>query len=166
MPAEQPITAETLGAVQRSLRVLILGTERYRRIVADQLGVNVAEVIALGHLFHYGPMTPREIADWLGFSSGATTAVLDRAARLGYLTREPNPADRRSVLVSLTPSGQRAVTRAFERTNALLREALSEHPEAELAQLAEVLRTVGESLQAAIPTPTSPTQTPRSRRPH
>ena len=146
MPAEEPISAETLGTVQRSLRVLILGTERYRRIVADELDVNVAEVIALGHLFHHGPMTPRAIADWLGFSTGATTAVLDRAAKLGYLVRKPTPADRRSVLVALTPRGQRTLTRAFERTNALLREALSEHSDAELAQLAEVMRTVGESL--------------------
>jgi len=149
VPVEKPITAETLETVQRSLRVLILGTERYRGIVADQLGVNATEVIALGHLFHYGPMTPRVIADWLGFSTGATTAVLDRAAKLGYLTRKPNPADRRSVLVALTPRGQRALTKAFEETNNVLRGALSEHPEAELVRLAEVMRIVGESLQTA-----------------
>jgi DNA-binding MarR family transcriptional regulator len=111
--------------------------------------------VALGHLFHYGPMTPRVIADWLGFSTGATTAVLDRAATLGYLDRKPNPADRRSVLVTLTPRGKRALTRAFEQTNMRLLDALSEHHESDLARLAEVLRTVGESLQAAIPTEAS-----------
>ena len=150
MPADQPLSAETLGDMQRSMRVLILGTERYRRIVADELGLNVAGVVALGHLFHYGPMTPRVIADWLGFSTGATTAVLDRAAELGFLARKPNPADRRSVLVSLTARGQRAISRAFEQTNAVLFDALSVHPESELVRLAEVMRTVGESLQAAV----------------
>jgi DNA-binding MarR family transcriptional regulator len=121
-------------------------------------------VVALGHLFHYGPMTPRAIADWLGFSTGATTAVLDRAAKLGYLARKPNPSDRRSVVVTLTPRGQRALTRAFERTNVLLRDALGEHPEAELARLAEVMRTVGESLQAAAPAPPAPTRPAKPRR--
>jgi DNA-binding MarR family transcriptional regulator len=156
VPREQSITTETLGAVQRGLRSLIMGTERYRRIVADEMGVTVAEIVALGHLFHYGPMTPRVIAEWLGFSTGATTAVLDRAAKLGYLTRKPNPADRRSVLVSLTPRGHQTLSRAFDRTNGLLRDALTDHSELDLARLVELLRTVGESLQGGSLEPAKP----------
>ena len=147
----QQLSPELLGAVQSGLRVMMLGTERYRRVLAEQLGVTVTEVTLLGHLFNYGPMTPRAIADWLGFSTGATTAVIDRAAGVGYVTRTANPDDRRSVIVALTPGGQHALAWVFEQTNALLNDTLRAHSEDDLTRLAEVMRVVGEALGVATP---------------
>jgi DNA-binding MarR family transcriptional regulator len=144
-------SAETLSAVQSGLRMIVLGTERYRRVLAEQMGVSVTEMIVLGHLFNYGPMTPRDIATWLGFSTGATTGVLDRAEESGFLTRKANPDDRRSVLVTLTASGKRALNWMFDRTNAYLRDALKEHSYDDLATVARIMREVGESLQVASP---------------
>ena len=152
----QPVSHETVSAIQSGLRVIALGTERYRRLLADQLGVSLTEIIVLGHLFNYGPLTPREIADWLGFSTGATTGVIDRAERAGYLSRRDNPADRRSVVVRLTPNGKRALTWMYEETNQYLAEALVGHSDEQLTELANVMRLVGESLHVA--TPELPTQ--------
>jgi len=149
--SRQQLSPEVLGAVQSGLRVLVLGTERYRRVLADQLGVTVTEINLLGNLFNYGPMTPRTIADWLGFSTGATTAVIDRAASVGYVTRTANPDDRRSVIVALTPGGRHALAWVFEQTNAFLNEALGAHSDDDLTRLADVMRAVGDSLHVATP---------------
>jgi DNA-binding MarR family transcriptional regulator len=152
MPASpRQVSPETVSAIQSGLRVIVLGTERYRRLLAEQLGVSVTEIVVLGHLFNYGPMTPREIADWLGFSTGATTGVLDRAERAGLLTRRANPADRRSVVITLSANGKRALTWMYKRTNDYLSEALEGYSEDELDRLATVMRLVGESLQVATP---------------
>jgi DNA-binding MarR family transcriptional regulator len=42
-------------------------------------------------------------------ASGTMTNRIDRLSRRGYVTREPDPADRRGVLVRLTVSGRKKV---------------------------------------------------------
>ena len=46
-------------------------------------------------------------------SSGAMTNRVDRLEERGLVKREPNPDDRRSVLVALTGEGKRAIDRAI-----------------------------------------------------
>jgi DNA-binding MarR family transcriptional regulator len=45
-------------------------------------------------------------------ASGTMTNRVDRLARRGFVTREPDPADRRGVLVRLTTTGRRRVDQA------------------------------------------------------
>ena len=59
-------------------------------------------------LFHFGKATPTQAADRLGMP---VTTMLDHLKVLdtrGHLAREPNPADGRSILVSLTAEGRGA----------------------------------------------------------
>jgi DNA-binding MarR family transcriptional regulator len=48
------------------------------------------------------PVTPRMLAAMLGISSAATTALIDRLTDAGWVTREPYPGDRRSIVVRET----------------------------------------------------------------
>jgi len=45
-------------------------------------------------------VTPAMLTRYLGITSASTTALLDRLERSGHVSRTPNPADRRSVLVT------------------------------------------------------------------
>ena len=45
-------------------------------------------------------------------ASGTMTNRIDRLSRRGYVTREPDPADRRGVLVRLTVSGRKKIDMA------------------------------------------------------
>ncbi len=47
-------------------------------------------------------ITPRELADRLGFTTGSVTTMIDRLEHKGYLTRHDHPTDRRRVLVRAT----------------------------------------------------------------
>ncbi len=51
----------------------------------------------------YGPSTPSQLGAWTRLSSGGVTVALDRLEKGGYLRRERNPADRRSLLIALIP---------------------------------------------------------------
>jgi DNA-binding MarR family transcriptional regulator len=55
---------------------------------------------------------PTMLAQQLRFSSGATTALVDRLEAAGYLARAPHPDDRRSSLLVLTNTGRAAVSGA------------------------------------------------------
>lgn len=71
-------------------------------------------------------------------TSGTMTNRVDRLVARGYVSRRPDPSDRRGVIVGLTESGTRSVDSALEsllrREQALLAD-LSDTDQAELADL-------------------------------
>src|SRR6516225_5736882 len=72
-------------------------------------------------LTHYEPMSVMDrlpgcrvydIAHELGITTGGTSKLVDRIEAIGYCRRLPNPADRRSSLLELTPEGRRMLAEA------------------------------------------------------
>jgi DNA-binding MarR family transcriptional regulator len=56
---------------------------------------------------------PRDLAQSSLITSGAMTSRLDRLERAGLIARQPDPADRRGVLVRLTDEGESLAERAL-----------------------------------------------------
>ena len=75
-------------------------------------------------------------------TSGTMTNRVDRLAARGYVERLPDPADRRGVLVRLTPDGKAAVDGAFEELLAAEQALLADLPDADRDHLARLLRTL------------------------
>jgi DNA-binding MarR family transcriptional regulator len=67
--------------------------------VADRVGMNPSDLEALEILIRRGPMTAGRLAELTGLTTGAITGLVDRLERRGYARREPDPADRRRVIV-------------------------------------------------------------------
>ena len=72
-------------------------------------------------LTHFEPMSvmsrlPKcrvyDIASELGITTGGTSKLVDRIEASGYCRRLPNPDDRRSSLLELTPAGKRLLAEA------------------------------------------------------
>lgn len=129
------------------IRELIMATDRYRQAVAATLKVGVPEAVALSHLHHAGQLTPTAIAARLGMTTASVTGLLDRLAASGYLTRNPNPRDRRSILVTLTDGGHRAVQALCDLFAADVEEALSGAGRAERESLERLLQAVTAALR-------------------
>ena len=55
-----------------------------------------------------------DIASELGITTGGTSKLVDRIEASGYCRRLPNPEDRRSSLLELTPAGKRLFAEAGE----------------------------------------------------
>jgi DNA-binding MarR family transcriptional regulator len=53
-----------------------------------------------------------DIASELGITTGGTSKLVDRIEASGFCRRLPNPADRRSSLLELTPEGKRLLAEA------------------------------------------------------
>lgn len=75
-------------------------------------------------------------------TSGTMTNRIDRLADRGLVERLPAPADRRGVLVHLTPEGRELVDAAMEDLLHVERELLSGLPEQDRATLADLLRVM------------------------
>lgn len=73
------------------------------------LDLSLPQLKAIFALQHMGPVRVGEISHVLGLSPNATTAVLDRLEQHDLVSRQPDPADRRAVLVGLTRHGHEQV---------------------------------------------------------
>jgi DNA-binding MarR family transcriptional regulator len=93
----------------------------FDREVARLLGVNETDLRCLEILIQddSGAVTPRDLADQLGLTTGSVTAMLDRLERADYLTRSPHPTDKRRLIVRATDATR---GRAFELLGPMLEE--------------------------------------------
>ena len=81
------------------LREILTISDEYEVVVAKELEVNHTDLVAMQHLISSGHLTPSDIARRLGITTAAVTVVVDRLVKAGHVRREPNPNDRRGVLV-------------------------------------------------------------------
>src|SRR5436305_12229678 len=78
-------------------------TDAVDEAVGEVLGINRTDGKVIDILDQRGRMSAGELARHSGLTTGAVTAVIDRLERAGYVRRVADPADRRRVLVELTP---------------------------------------------------------------
>jgi DNA-binding MarR family transcriptional regulator len=78
-------------------------TDVVDELIAQLLGVNRTDARCLDILDERGSMSAGDLAEASRLTTGAITAVIDRLDRAGLARRVPDPADRRRVLVELTP---------------------------------------------------------------
>jgi len=108
----------------------------YRNIIFEKLGVNGTDMECLGYLLSKRISTPTELAKYTGLSSGATTAMLDRLEKEGFIERRPNPDDRRGTLIALAESGADRVARWYAPVGKAQERLISNYPEEELQLIA------------------------------
>ena len=110
--------------------------------LAGKLTVNATDLLAMENLIEDGPLTPTDLAARLGVSTAAMTTSIDRLTALGHVTRTPNPADRRGVLVVPTPeSTQRAMASILPMVSGIDR-VLDDFDDSEKAVIVDYLERV------------------------
>jgi len=108
------------------------------------LNLSASEINVLANLADGRDRSVGDIASDTATKPTTLTSVLDRLERRGYLTRDLDPADRRSFLVSLTADGRRAAAAARAATADLERAALAGVSDADLAGFRAVARALTE----------------------
>lgn len=83
-------------------------TALFQHAAARSYGLSVTDMKALSILLREGPRTAGELMEQLGVTSGAVTGIVDRLQRAGVARREPDPADRRRVIVAVDDDGLRS----------------------------------------------------------
>lgn len=136
----------TIRSASLALERLVLGWDRYREAVADELGVGTTEIAALGFLYHDGPHTPSEIGHLLNLTSGSVTALLDRLEGAAFVTRSQNPDDRRSLLATATPAGRHAIQWYYDRLDEIVGQTLERVSNITLSEVITLANSAGELL--------------------
>jgi len=90
--------------------------ERTVMAVLQPFGLSIADFDVLNTLRRFGDQhgsKPTDMARSSLITTGAMTARLDRLERSGLIRRTLDPADRRGVLVRLTPQGSKVARQAL-----------------------------------------------------
>lgn len=117
---------------------------REQEKVFSRFGLNSAGFDVLATLRRHGApyaLSPGALMASMMITSGTVTNRIDQLEKAGLVSREPNPEDRRSMIVALTPKGLR-----------LIDEAVTAHVENQhrlVAQLSEGERTALNALARA-----------------
>lgn len=107
-----------------------------------QLTVNATDLAAMEHLIENGPLTPTDLAARLGITTAAMTTSIDRLTALGHVSREPNPGDRRGILVVPTPESSRRAMASILPMVAGIDRVLEDFDEDQREVVVEYLRRV------------------------
>jgi DNA-binding MarR family transcriptional regulator len=98
------------AGIERLLEVyrrLQIHHARVVQVHADRYGLGLTDLRFLFAIAARGNagVVPKEATALLGLSTGATTSLIDRLEKRGYVERIPNPDDRRSVTVAILDAG-------------------------------------------------------------
>ena len=122
----------------------------FHEAIAAHLGMSAVEWKCLGLLDQYGPASASRLAELSGFTTGAITGIVNRLQKLGYVRREPNPGDRRSVIIRPTLPGrvQERITPIFESLGRAMAAVSSHYTASQVAAVAAFLRETTEVLRS------------------
>jgi DNA-binding MarR family transcriptional regulator len=124
-----------MEALQGAMRRLSDGVNLYESAVAERLGMHPTDLHFLGLVQLYGPTTAGHLAELGALTTGAVTGVLDRLEQAGYVRREPDPEDRRRVVVRMVEDSTSTVDRLYEPLRAASATVSERYSDDELATI-------------------------------
>jgi DNA-binding MarR family transcriptional regulator len=121
-----PLPASTpADRILLEIRRFIASSIFFNSQAAGKAGLILTDMQLLHMLQLHGPSTPGRLAAFTRLSSGGVTVALDRLEKSGYILREPNPADRRSLLVHIIPTRLARLAGMYEEVEAATRRQLA-----------------------------------------
>ena len=130
-----------ISAVLLASRALVAVAAR--SLAATPSGVTLIQYRVLVVLASRGPQLPSELAAELGVAPSSVTRLCDRLEAKGLVSRRPDDANRRQVVLTITPAGRAAVdavTQARRREIATLVAAV---PPVRRANVVQALNDLG-----------------------
>lgn len=126
-------------AVFSALRDNGMSSVAFRNAVRLKAGLNVVDSECLSYLSIKGTATPTELARYSGLSTGATTAMLDRLEKVGFVRRSRNAEDRRGVVVQVDQKWLEVSAPLVAGVQAAHRELIGHYTDDQLRTIADFL---------------------------
>ena len=127
------------AALAGSLRDAVGRLGRRMRAERAATDLSLGQWAALRTLESHGPMTPSELAAHEKVQPPSVTKILARLEQHGYVSRTPDPLDRRQVVLAATPDGRALLADDRRRKDKWVSQRLQTLEPAERAALAAAL---------------------------
>ncbi|MFF6914490.1 MarR family transcriptional regulator [Streptomyces sp. NPDC012466] len=135
--------AEIVAAVNVAARRHHAAYTLFNQAMAERLGLHPTDLQCVSLLgLESRPRTTGEIAELTGLTSGSASRLVDRLERAGLVERQPDPGDRRKMLVSLTAPRSPEVEAAWEAPGRAFAQALDDFTDEELTVIERYLQRI------------------------
>lgn len=121
---------------------------QFNGMVADRMQVTQSDLQCLFVLEHQGPATAAQLARHVNLTTGSASRMIDRLVAAGYVTRTPDPHDRRKALVAAEPSAVERVAEYYRPLNDRLGGDLADLDAGALAVLLRFAQAAERSTEA------------------
>lgn len=134
--------------ILQSIRRIMRAVDIYSRKLRSQCELTAPQLVCLGVIVEYGPITVSGIAQQVYLSPSTVVGILDRLEARGLVTRERDTNDRRVVNTLATPAGIEIMAQAPSALQDGLHDALKDLPLLEQATIALSLKRVVDLMEA------------------
>ncbi|MEU0195925.1 MarR family transcriptional regulator [Streptomyces afghaniensis] len=149
--APSPEVIEIERALTRITYLSTRARQHDRLMALAGVPLDRAAVALLRQVADSEPLRPGELAARLGVEASHVTRTVQQLQKSGYVTRVPDPDDRRAQRIELTDAGLQAIAKVREAGVRGMQMALSDWPPEELRQLATLFhRMVDDFLAHAV----------------
>ena len=131
---------QLVEAVMREMRLMSSYDALFSQAVGERIGMHSTDIETMDLLNMLGPLTAGELSEHTGLSSGATTRLIDRLERAGYVRRRPDESDRRRVIIEPIWDNLDALGALYEPLAEGLSQLWSSFSEHELAVILDFVR--------------------------
>lgn len=100
--------------LMREMRLMSSFDSLFSQAVAERVGMHQTDIETMDLLNTLGPMTAGELSERTGLTSGATTRLIDRLERVGYVRRCADETDRRCVIIEPVPENLEKLGALFQ----------------------------------------------------
>lgn len=122
----------------------------FRNAVRSKLGLNITDSECLSFLSIHGVLTPKEISRYTGLTTGSTTTMLDRLEKAQFITRKPNPNDRRGTLIEINSKWTETVAPLVSGIQKEQAELIESYSEGELEVIEDFLTRFANNVKEQI----------------
>jgi DNA-binding MarR family transcriptional regulator len=136
LPESQPASHDVLAGEARDLRMATFRLARRLRAHRAVDSMSDGQFSVLATLKTHGPHTLGELAERERVSAPSMNRTVNCLEESGWLTRTPDEADRRKVIIDLTEDGRAIVEETVRRRDAWLETVLADLSADERATLA------------------------------
>lgn len=124
-PLQPPTSLDLEDLIVAAIRRLMRAVDLHSRRLVEEYGLTGPQLATLQEAARTGPLAASALARAVHLSGATMTGILSRLEKLGFVERARGESDRRTVMVSVTPSGRRLLARAPSLLQDRFREELS-----------------------------------------
>jgi DNA-binding MarR family transcriptional regulator len=138
--------AADMTAVLNALRRVVRAFRAVAQVAQDVIGISGAQHFVLERLAEAPALSLNDLAARTMTHKSSVSVVVKRLVDRGFVRRRRSSADRRSIVLTLTAAGRRAIERAPDSAQTRLIAALRRMPRRELATLASLFERFTDEL--------------------